>query len=142
MDWSLRAKKCVTQAHSSEQLGSLLAECLKLTYNAITYAEEHGIDNRRGMKGFYQTLKDANLPSCYKVASITRACAIIKSRKKSGKRAIQVVHLKPLRPMICVVSGFFVTVKGRLFIPLRRDKYFDLQLNQHTIKNLTNKKVR
>jgi len=37
-----------------------------LTYNAIHYAEENGVDNRRGMKGFYETLKDTKLPSCYK----------------------------------------------------------------------------
>src|SRR2546426_2766068 len=72
MNQSLRATKCVIQQHSSEQLGSLLADCLNVTYNAIHYAKEHGIDNRRGMKGFYQTLKEMKLPSCYKVASITR----------------------------------------------------------------------
>jgi putative transposase len=44
--------------------------------------------------------------------------------------------------MICIISGFFVTMKGRLFIPLRRDKYFDVQLNRHTMKTLAYKKVR
>jgi hypothetical protein len=60
MDLSLRAIKCVTQQHSSEQIGSLLAECLNVTYNAIHYAKEYGIDNRRGMKGFYQTLRKSS----------------------------------------------------------------------------------
>ncbi|HYR04785.1 MAG TPA: hypothetical protein VEO75_05285, partial [Nitrososphaerales archaeon] len=137
----MQATKCVTQTYSGG-LDDLLAECLTNTYNAINYAEEHGIDNRRGMKGFYQTLKDTKLPSCYKVASITRACAIIKSRKKSAKRGIKVVHLKPLRSMICIVSGFFVTMKGRLFIPHRRDKYFDFQLSKYVLMKLTAKKVR
>jgi len=137
----LLATKCVTQSYPGG-LDDLLAECLSYTYNAINYAQEHGIDNRRGMKRFYQTLKDANLPSCYKVASITRACAVIQSRKKSEKRGIKVIHLRPLRPMICVISGFFVTMKGRLFIPLRRDKYFDLQLSQYVLRTLANKKVR
>jgi len=137
----LLATKCVTQSYSGG-LDDLLAECLTNTYNAIQYAEEHGIVNRKGMKGFYQTLKSVNLPSCYKLASITRACAIIQSRKKSEKRGIKAVHLKPLRPMTCLISGFFVTMKGRLFIPLRRDKYFDVQLNQYTLKTLADKKVR
>jgi hypothetical protein len=44
--------------------------------------------------------------------------------------------------MVCVISGFFVTVKGRLFIPLRRDRYLDLQLNQYALKRLADKKVR
>jgi len=44
--------------------------------------------------------------------------------------------------MTCLISGFFVTMKGRLFIPLRRDKYFDVQLNQYTLKTLADKKVR
>jgi hypothetical protein len=59
----LPATRCVTQLHTSEQLGGLLIECLTLTYNAIHYAEENGVDNRRGMKGFYETLKDTKLPS-------------------------------------------------------------------------------
>jgi putative transposase len=137
----LLATKCVNQAYPGG-LDDLLAECLTNTYNAINYGEEHGIDNRRGMKGFYRTLKGANLPSCYRVASITRACAVVKSRKKSEKRRVKVIHRKPLRPMICVISGFFVTMKGRLFVPLGRDRYFDLQLNHHTRKKLTGKKVR
>ena len=98
MGRSLRATKCVTQAHSSEQLGSLLAECLNVTYDAIHYAKEHGIANRTGMKGFYQTIKEVELPSCYKVASITRACAVIKSRKKGEKWGITVRHPRLLRP--------------------------------------------
>jgi len=137
----LLATKCVAQSYPGG-LDDLLAQCLTNTYNAIHYAEEHGIANRRGMKGFYQTLKDDNLSSCYKVASITRACAVVKSRKKSEKRGIKAIHAKPLKSMICVISGFFVTMKGRLFIPLRRDKYFDVQLNQHTLKRLAGKKVR
>jgi putative transposase len=113
-----------------------------MTYNAIHYAEEHGVDNRRGMKSFYRTLKLATLPSCYKLASITRACAVIQSRKRSEKRGVRVGHPRPLRPTVCVISGFFTTMKGRLFIPLRRDKYFDIQLNQHVIETLEGKRVR
>ena len=138
----MRATKCVTQSCSSQQLGNLLAECLAITYNAIHYAEEHGIDNRRGMKGFYRTLKEVQLPSCYKVASITRACAVVHSREKSEKRGVKVGHPRPLRPAICIISGFFITMKGRLFVPLRRDKYFDVQLNRHALKEIADGKVR
>jgi len=142
MGRSLRATKCVTQQHSSEQLGTLLADCLNVTYDAIHYANEYGIDNRRGMKGFYRTLKEMKLPSCYKVASITRACAVVRSRKKGGKRGIKVSHPRALKPVVCIVSAFFVTMKGRLFVPLRRDNYFDIQLNLHAIRTLKGKKVR
>ncbi len=136
------ATKCVTQRHSSDQLGSLVAECMTVTYNAIHHAEEQGIDDRRGMKEFYQTLKNVELPSCYKVASITRACAVVYSRKKSAKRGVKVSHPKPLRGAVCIISGFFVTIKGRLFVPLRRDKYFDVQLNHYVFETLEGKKVR
>jgi len=138
----LQAIKCVIQSHSSGQLGTLLAECLTTTYNSIHFAEEHGIGNRKGMKRFYRTLKNSRLPSCYKLASITRACAVIQSRKKSEKRDVKVSHPSPLRPMVCIISGFFVTMKGRLFVPLRRDEYFDIQLNHHVIQTLKGKKVR
>jgi hypothetical protein len=112
-----------------------------VTYNAIHYAEEHGIHNRREMKSFYQALKDTKLPSCYEVASITRARAVIKSRKKSEKRSVKPSSPQPLRPMICIISGF-KTMKGRLFIPLRRGKYFDIQLSQYVLETLERKKVR
>jgi putative transposase len=111
-----------------------------MTYNAVNYAQERGIDNRKGMKEFYRSLKDVNLPSCYKTAAIGRACAVIQSRKKSQKRGVEVNHRKPLRSVVCITSGFFITMKGRLFIPLRRDKYFDVQLNQHVLEVLEGKK--
>ena len=41
-----------------------------------------------------------------------------------------------------MVSGFFTTMKGRLFIPLRRDEYFDIQLNRHVFQTLEGKRVR
>jgi len=113
-----------------------------MTYSAIHYAKEHGIDNRRGMKGFYGTLKKVSVPSTYKIASITRACAVVQSRKKSEKRGINVSHPRPLKPTVCIVSGFFVTMKGRLFVPLNRNKYFDIQLNHHVIQTLKGKEVR
>jgi putative transposase len=113
-----------------------------VTYNAIHYAKEHGIDDRRGMKGFYQTLKEMELHSCYKVASITRACAVVQSRKKGEKRGVKVSHPRPLKPVVCIISGFFVTMKGRLFVPLRRGHYFDIQFNHHVIRALHGKKAR
>ena len=33
-------------------------------------------------------------------------------------------------------------MKGRLFVPLSRDRYFDIQLNPHTVEVLERKKVR
>ncbi len=94
------------------------------------------------MKGFYRTLKDVELPLCYKVGSISRACAVVNSREKSERRGVAVGHPKPLRPAVCITSGFFITMKGRLFIPLRRDRYFDVQLNQYIMDWLADKKVR
>jgi hypothetical protein len=125
--------KCVLQSCPELNLDGLLNECLAMTYNAVHYGEENGIENRKGMKVFYRTLKDTKLPSCYKVAAITRACVAIQSRKKSEKRRIEVRHPRPLKPMVCIISGF-VSMKGRLFIPLRRDKYVDVQLNHHVLE--------
>ncbi|HYR04199.1 MAG TPA: transposase, partial [Nitrososphaerales archaeon] len=90
----------------------------------------------------YQTLKEIKLPSCYKVASITRACAVVQSRKKGERRGIKVSKPRALKPVVCIVSVFFVMMKGRLFVPLRRDHYFDIQLNHHVLQTLKGKKVR
>jgi len=94
------------------------------------------------MKEFYRSLIDTKLPSCYKVAAIGRACEVVASRRKSVKRGTRLRHPKPLRPVVCVISGFFITMKGRLFIPIRRDEYFDIQLNRHVTRMLEGKKVR
>jgi putative transposase len=138
----VRATKCVTQSYEGDGLRELLAECLTITYSGINYGQEYDIDNRKAMKGFYQRLKGAELPSSYKIAAITRACSVLRSRKKSGRRGVETRHPKALRPMVCIISGFFVTMKGRLFIPLRRDKYFDIQLNHHVLQRLSGMKVR
>lgn len=113
-----------------------------MTYNAIHYGQENGVANRRGMKGYYQSLKGVELPSCYKVAVIARACAFLKSREKSKKRGVKTRHSRPLRPMVCIISGFFITMKGRLFIPLKRDVYFDVLLNPHVREMLHGKRLR
>lgn len=138
----MRATKCVVQSLRDGAIDNLLRECLTLTYNAVRFAEETGIRNRKGMKGFYRTLKDDPLPSCYKVAVIARACAIVRSRKKGESRGAEARHRKPLRPMVCIISGFFITAKARLFIPLRRDKYVDVQLNDHVQRTLEEKELR
>ncbi len=138
----LRATKCVAQAFQNDSIDGLLRDCLTLTYTAMNYGEENHITNRKGMKGFYRTLKGVELPSCYKVGVITRACAVLKSREKSKKRGVETRHPRPLRPMVCVISGFFITMKGRLFIPLKRDKYVDVLLNHHVQERLEGKKFR
>jgi putative transposase len=113
-----------------------------MTYNAVRYGQENGITNRKGMKGFYRSLKGIELPSCYKVAVITRACALLKSREKSSKRGLETRHPKPLRPMVCIITGFFVSAKGRLFIPLKRDLYADVLLNRHVQGRIAGRKLR
>lgn len=127
-----RAIKSVIQPIDGEPLRNLLADCLTLTYNAVRYAEEHGIANRKGMKGFYRSLKGLGLPSCYKVAVMTRACSVVESRRKSQRRGTWTGRRKPLRQAVCILSGFFVTAKGRLFVPLRkRNDYADVLLSDH-----------
>jgi hypothetical protein len=95
------------------------------------------------MKGFYRSLKDVVLPSCYKVAVITRACAVLESRRKSETRGRRVKQPKALRQMVCITSGFFITMKGRLFVQLRkRNEYADVLLNTHVQQRLEGKKLR
>jgi putative transposase len=144
MKSALLATKCVTQTFRNDSLGSLLSYCLTLTYNAVHYAEEKEITNRKGMKGFYRSLKDAELPSCYKVAVITRACTVIESRRKSRRRGIrEPKQSKPLRPVVCIISGFFMTAKGRLFIPLqKRNQYADVLLNKYAHGKIDGKRLR
>ncbi|MDE1854206.1 MAG: transposase [Thaumarchaeota archaeon] len=138
----MRALKCLTQPFQNDSLVGLLRDCLALTYNAMNYGEEMHITNRKGMKMFYQSLRTVGLPSCYKAGVITRACAILKSREKSKKRGVETFHPRPIRPMVCIISGFFVTAMGRLFIPLKRDKYVDVQLNHHVLETLQGKELR
>jgi hypothetical protein len=138
----LLAIRCVAQSYEGDGLHDLLGECLTATYNAVRHGQDNGIDNRKRMKGFYHSLKGIQLPSYYKVAAITRACAVLKSRKKSESRWVDTEHRRPLRPMVCIISGFFVTAMGRLFIPLRRDRYFDIQLNRYVLGKLAGMKVR
>lgn len=135
--------KSVVQPFRSASLDDILGDCASLIYGAISYGEENGITNRKGMNGFKCSVKAVELPSCYKTAVVTRACAVLESRKKSAKRGIETKHRKPLRPSVCIISGFFVTKKGRLFIPLRkRDEYADVLLNRHVLEAIKGKELR
>jgi transposase len=139
----LLASKSVVQPLKHEKLAALLSDCLTLTYNAIQYAVENGISNRKGMNGFRRSLKGVELPSCYKAAIITRACTVLKSREKSTKRGKGTDHPRPLRPGACIITGFFVTAKGRLFVPLqKRNEYFDVLLNHHAWKEIEGKELK
>jgi hypothetical protein len=100
------ATQSVVQPFASSKLEGLLCACLAFTYNAIHHCEVEGISNRKGMKRFYRSLDGVELPSCYKVAIITRARSVQKSREKPRKRGIGIHHSKALRPMICMTNRF------------------------------------
>jgi hypothetical protein len=53
-----RATGTVVQKHNSRAFRLLLDDCLTITYSAVHYGHEEGIYNKKGMKGFYQTLKN------------------------------------------------------------------------------------
>jgi hypothetical protein len=133
----LQATKSVSQPHGSEILRRLLKRCLTLTYNAIEYGEENFIDDRRGMNDFYRSLKGVDIPSCLKHAIVARACTVLKSREKGARRGKDVKHRKALRPMVCLVGGFFTTVTGKLFISLGHDKYEMVQLNRYALRRIS-----
>jgi putative transposase len=137
----LLATKSTTQLFQNDSLDGLLSDCLTLTYNAVHYAEANGISHRRGMKEFYRSLKDVRIPSCYKVAVIARACAVLDSRRKSERRGTLTRYPRSLRPVVCIISGFFITARGRLFIPLRkRNEYADVLLDHHVQETLQGRK--
>jgi putative transposase len=138
----LRATKSVAQHFQDDSVDALLRDCLTLTYNAMNYGQKNQISNRKGMKEFYRSLTGVELPSCYKVAVITRACSVLKSREKSKKRGVEARYPRQLRPMVCLISGFFITAKGRLFIPLKRDVYVDVLLNRYVQERLEGKELR
>jgi len=46
------------------------------------------------------------------VATIAKACAVLKNRKKSKNRGVDTTHFRPLRPVVCIMTGFFITRRG------------------------------
>ena len=89
------------------------------------------------MKGFYQSMRGVDLPSSFKVAIITRACAVLRSRMKSQKRGVQTRHPKPLKLAACIITGFFVTVTGKLFVSLGHDRFEMVQLNRYSFSKVS-----
>ncbi len=89
------------------------------------------------MKGFYRSIRDVDLPSSFKVAVITRACAVLRSRRKSEKRGIRVRYRKPLKLAACIVRGFFVTVTGKLFVSLGHERFEMVQLNRYAFSKVS-----
>ena len=125
------------QSHESAFLCKVLVECRTLTYNAISFAKQHGLKSRRQMKEFYRSMSSVDVPSCFKLAVITRACAVLRSRTKSEKRRISVAHPRPLKLASCIISGFFVTATGKLFIGLGPDRFEMLKLNAYVFSRVS-----
>jgi putative transposase len=95
------------------------------------------------MKRFYGSIEGVELPSCFKKAVISRACAVLESRKKSRRRGTETRYPRQLRPMVTIISGFFISMKGRLLIPLwKRNEYADVLLNRHVQERLAGKELR
>ncbi len=127
----------VWQPHDNARLREILSQCRTLTYNAIRYAESNRIKNRTEMKGFYRSIRDVDLPSSFKAAVITRACAVLRSREKSERRGVRVSHRKPLKLAACIIRGFFVTATGKLFISLGHDRFEMVQLNRYALSKVS-----
>ncbi len=85
------------------------------------------------MKEFYRSIRDVDIPSCFKLAIITRACVVLKSRRKSAQRGLETRRRKILKLMACITSGFFITATGKLFIGTGRNgkKFEMVQLNRY-----------
>ncbi len=127
----------VWQPHDSALIRDILSQCRPLTYNAIQYAESNRINNRGQMNGFYRSIRDVDLPSSFKVAVITRACAVLRSRWKSDRRGVRVRHRTPLKLAACIVRGFFVTVTGKLFVSLGHHTFEMVQLNTYAFSKVS-----
>ena len=103
----------------------------------MRYAESNGLKNRTQMKGFYHSMHDVDLPSSFKLAVITRACAVLRSRMKSEKRSVETRHPRPLKLAACIITGFFVTVTGKLFVSLGHDRFEMVQLNRYSLSKVS-----
>ncbi len=133
----MRVTKSATQPYDNQAISELLRRCMTLTYGAIDYGERNGIDNRKGMRGFYDSMKGVDIPSFFKVGVMARASSVIRSREKDLRRGAEARHRKPLKPMVCITSGFSITVTGKLFITQRSGPGDMIQLNRYVQRKVS-----
>ena len=84
----------------------------------------------------YEELSRYRVVSYYKLHAISRAAGILASRKKSIRRGVATKDPYAVRPQLVSCYGFKVE-NGRLKVPLGERRYFDVPLNAHTQKVLT-----
>jgi len=84
----------------------------------------------------YKELSRYGVVSYYKLHAISRAAGILASRKKSIRRGVATKDPHAVRPQLVSCYGFKVE-NGRLRVPLGERRYFEVPLNRHTLKVLS-----
>lgn len=89
----------------------------------------------------YRNLKGYHLPSYYKLCAISKAVGILASRRKSIRRGYPTRDPYMKKPIITSCYGFKVE-DGILKIPLGDKHFEEIPLNGHTLKVLSDAKLR
>jgi len=84
----------------------------------------------------YKELRRYRVVSYYKLHAISRAAGILASRKKSIRRGVATQEPYTVRPQLVSSYGFKME-NGVLKVPLGERRYFDVPLNRHTRKVLS-----
>jgi len=121
----------------SEEVLNLLQTFRMMTNDCIRIGLAN---NASGLKGLsllcYKELSRCNIVRYYKLHAISRAAGILASRKKSIRRGMPTKDPYAVRPQLVSCYGFKVE-NGVLKVPLGARRYFDVPLNGHTQKILS-----
>ena len=133
----LLALKSVIQKYNSESLLPLMEIFRRMVNDCIQIGLENDVSSlKRLSKLCYPLLEKYDIISYYKLHAISRAAGILANRKQSIKRGCPTAT--PYFKKGILISSYGFKIKdGILKVPIGDRKYFDIQLNNHTKKILS-----
>ncbi|MGA3109029.1 MAG: transposase [Candidatus Bathyarchaeia archaeon] len=128
--------------HPDERILGLMESFRQMTNICIWIGLENDASSLKRLSLlYYKKLRDFQLPSCYKLCSISKAAGILAARKKSIKRGYRTKTPYLKKPLVTSCYGFKI-VDGKLVVPVARGKVKAIPLNTHTVQTLAEPKIR
>ncbi len=140
---ALLVRKSVKQRfHPDQRILGLMESFRQMTNICIWIGLENDVSSlKRLCLLSYRELRGFRLPSYYKLCAISRAAGILAARKKSIKRGYRTRNPYLKKPLLTSCYGFKI-VDGKLLVPVGWREVNAIPLNTHTIRTLTEPKIR
>jgi putative transposase len=137
----LAAIKCIKQPCSTESLSPMMETFRHMVNDCLKIGLENNVSTMKKLSNLaYGQIAKYNVISYYKLCAISHAAGILTNRKKSIQCGKTLRNPYAKRPFLISCYGFKI-IDGVLKIPVVRRQYFEIPLNSHVKRVLSDSRL-